>query len=451
MEFYNNDDCKDDEAALHVEIVVGHMSTDLGSPRKVSTARRSRGLLGRLRNIYAHQWQWTALRPNHSPKAHVLFAHQYDAIVRGPQSKKFNSHNQFRFAHAIARELLERGYAVDAISYMRNKPPRGRRYEIFIGSCATLEGIASRLDQSCICIAFLDTTHWLFNNIASMQRSHNILRQRNILVEGNIEIKKNFAIESADYGIVLGNRFIYDTFSYSNKTIFEQPNIAQTTFARLPVKDINYCRHQFLWLGSRGLAHKGLGLTLEAFARMPDLRLVVCGPLSEEPRFVQAYEQELFHTPNIEVRGWIDVPSPAFAELAQATLAHVFPSCAEAQAGAVLNCMQAGVIPIVSEQTSLDIEPDFGIMLPECTVEQIMAAVRNLAARPADALEAMRQRCHDIARTVHSEENVRRVFGDIVDRIVEHRSQLPQSGFVRTTVNPTKTRLAPGRDETRLA
>ena len=74
-------------------------------------------------------------------------------------------------------------------------------------------------------------------------------------------------------------------------------------------------RGRFLWIGSQGLVHKGLDLVLEAFARMPDLHLTVCGPIREEPAFEAAFRRELYATPNIETLGWVDIASPAFADL----------------------------------------------------------------------------------------------------------------------------------------
>ena len=64
--------------------------------------------------------------------------------------------------------------------------------------------------------------------------------------------------------------------------------------------------------------HKGLDLVLEAFARMPELHLTVCGPIHEEPAFEAAFRRELYETPNIETLGWVDIASPAFAELLRA-------------------------------------------------------------------------------------------------------------------------------------
>ena len=128
--------------------------------------------------------------------------------------------------------------------------------------------------------------------------------------------------------------------------MFEVPNPSAVSYPWFEDKDFAAARTRFLWIGSRGLVHKGLDLVLEAFARMPEVHLTVCGPIHEEPAFEAAFRRELYETPNIETLGWVDIASPAFAELLKRTVALVYPSAAEACCGTVVNSMQAGLIPV---------------------------------------------------------------------------------------------------------
>ena len=63
-------------------------------------------------------------------------------------------------------------------------------------------------------------------------------------------------------------------------------------------------------ISGTGLVYNGLDLVLEAFAQEPDLTLHVVGPVQTEPDFVQIYKNELFHTPNIKVHGYLTPRSP---------------------------------------------------------------------------------------------------------------------------------------------
>ena len=194
--------------------------------------------------------------------------------------------------------------------------------------------------------------------------------------------------------------------------------------------------------------HKGLDLVLEAFARMPEVHLTVCGPIHEEPAFEAAFRRELYQTPNIETLGWVDIASPAFAELLKRTVALVYPSAAEACCGTVVNSMQAGLIPVASRESGVDIDPDFGMILGDGSVAAVEAAVRSLAARPPAELAAMARRAWTVARASYTRERYAAVFGGAIERIVDEHPKPSFDGFVRMPgrhrrdLGPRRTRRA---------
>lgn len=369
--------------------------------------------------------------PFGTPRGRILVSHRIEGFVLDPTHPKLARHNQFHEALAMTEALLDRGYAVDVVSHRRRQPtPRGD-YDLFIGTRGNFEMLASRLDRRCIRVVTLDTTHWLYNNHVSLGRSLEVQRQRGITPERDIEIDRNRAIEFADYGLMLGNEFVYSTYAFAGKPIFELANPAITEWDWPHDKNHDAARKRFLWLSSRGMAHKGLGRVLEAFGTMPDLHLTVCGPVVEEPNFCRAYRRELWHSPNIEVRGWIDVTGAEFTELANTTLAHVFASCAEAQAGSVVNCMGAGLIPVVSRQVGMDVSPRFGIELADDSVQGIRDAVRALSERPAPELAAMSRQAWLTARSRHSMTRYKTIVGSTIDRILHEQSRPRAAGFIR--------------------
>jgi glycosyltransferase involved in cell wall biosynthesis len=370
------------------------------------------------------------LKPEGTPRGHVLLAHRVEAFLPVTDPSLLVRHTNFGEAVSMAEALRERGFAVDVISWLRSWDIPRKRYDLFIGTRTRFEAIAAQLNPDCIKVVHLDTMHWAVNNHASLARSLEVQNRRGITPERTILVEENRAIECADYGTLIGNRAVYDTYAFAGKPVFQVPHPATTTHAWPEGKDFEAGRRHFLWLGSRGLAHKGLGRVLEAFAQMPEMRLTVCGPVKDEPRFAEAYRNELRETPNIRVHGWIDVTSPEFAELARSALAIVFPSCAEAQAGAVINCMQAGLIPVVSRQTGLDVDPDFGVLLRDESVHSIVEAVRRLAGCPTDELARMAHRTWEVARVTYTKEHYKQVFGDIVERIVTEHPHLTASGFI---------------------
>jgi glycosyltransferase involved in cell wall biosynthesis len=212
---------------------------------------------------------------------------------------------------------------------------------------------------------------------------------------------------------MLGNEFTQSTYQYAGKPIFKVPITAPVLAPPQGERDFEQCRSTFLWLGTYGLVHKGLDLVLEAFAEMPQHRLIICGPINEED-FVDEYRRELYETPNIETIGWIDIGSSRFREIAERCVALVFPSCSEGQSGSTVTSMHAGLIPIVSYESGVDVSPDFGIVLKTCKIEEIKEAVSRIAGMPADRLRDMSERAQAHAETHHTRENFAKVYREIV-------------------------------------
>lgn len=370
-------------------------------------------------------------------RGRVLMSHRIEGFVLDPLHPRLAQHNQFHEALAMTEAFLDRGYAVDVVSNRRREPtPRGD-YDLFLGMHGNFEMLSARLDARCVRVALLDTAHWLFNNQASLRRSLEVQRRRGVTPERDIIVGRNRAIEIADYGMVLGNSFVYDTYAFARTPMFELANPAITEWHWQNDKDHDACRRRFLWLGSRGMAHRGLGRVLEAFAGMPDCHLTVCGGVVDEPEFCKAYRRELLECPNIDLRGWIDVTGTEFAALTRNTIAHVFPSCAEAQAGSVVNCMGAGLIPMVSRQVGIDITSNFGVLLNDDSVPGIREAVQTLADRPTEELQAMSREAWVVATSRHSMENHKKTIGAIVDRVLHEHPNTDLSGFIRLPANGT--------------
>ena len=176
-----------------------------------------------------------------------------------------------------------------------------------------------------------------------------------------------------------------------------------------------------MWFGSLGFVHKGLDLVLEAFRDLPDLQLTVCGPIDTEPEFVAAFRQELFETPNIETRGWIDIASREFVELANQTAAVVFPSCSEGGGGGVITCMHAAMLPVVTPEASVDVE-DFGVVIDDASVAGVKDALLSVSRMSAEELTARTRRAYELVRSQHTRESFAKTYRQVVRRILSDSS-----------------------------
>ena len=83
--------------------------------------------------------------------------------------------------------------------------------------------------------------------------------------------------------------------------------------------------------------------------------------------------------------------------------------------------MHAGLIPIVSYESSVEVSPECGIVLRKSSIEEIRDAVRSIAGRSANTLEEMARNTWEHARAEHSPERFIEEYKRAVLRaIAEH-------------------------------
>lgn len=344
-----------------------------------------------------------ALKTDKPRKGSALLAYILDPFLLKPGERPSQAHTHHTESLLMARAFLELGYDVDVIDYRNGDFRPTKLYDFFISARTRFAEVSRRLDPGCIKIAHLDTAHFLFNNASAYQRVLDLQRRRGVTTTSLRVIEHNFAPEHADYLTVLGNGFTEGTYRYAGKPIFRVPVPTSNPYPDAANKDFDSCRNRFLWLGSNGFVHKGLDLVLDAFKKLPDKELIVCGPVDDlaERQFVTAYADELYHTNNIKTHGWVDVSSRAFTDITQGCLALIYPSASEGQAGSVITCLQAGLIPIISRESGVDVA-DFGVILPECSPEAIREHVTRIASSPNSRLAEMSGKAQDYARLNHT-------------------------------------------------
>lgn len=383
-----------------------------------------------IRRVDPDQRAFVSLRPAGDSRGNVLVAHVVESFTDPSGRTAARSHNHFAEAKTIADTFLGLGYSVDFLSYRNHSFTPKKKYDIFFSSRVNFERIAERLNDDCIKIVHLDTSHWLYNNRATLERTHEVLVRRGVLLRSFRLMEMTWAIEAADYATLLGNEFGHGTYAYAQKTIFELPNPATSAQPWIE-RDMESARNRFIWIGSEGFVHKGLDLALETFRDLPELQLDVFGPLTKDPAFVTAFAQELHRTPNITTHGWVDVTSRTFQEVAARSIGIVYPSCAEGQAGSVVNAMHAGLVPIISRQTGIDVTPERGLYVEELTAADLRAAVTDLSERSSDELSRMSRAAWSEARSRYTTERYQETLSSAIREIVGNHPHVTKQGFVR--------------------
>jgi len=345
-------------------------------------------------------------------KGRVLLSYVLDPFV--DPSNISNAHTHFWESFTIGQSFVARGYDLDVIHFENHSFMPAHDYDFFISARTNFDSIHPRLNSNCVTIVHLDTAHWLYNNAAAYKRLQELWVRRGVALVNAKELGANWALENADMGTVLGNTFTLDTYGYANKPLFRIPISAPLTYDWDDTKNIDSCRNRYLWFGSSGFVHKGLDLALEAFAGMPDKELVVCGPMEQEHRFCQAYRKELYDTPNVETIGWVDVAGEEFMQIARRCIGMVYPTCSEGGGGSVITCMHAGVIPIVTEQASVDVDGS-GVVLDQASIASIQRAVNSLSGMSEQSLHVLRRGAWEQARSQHTREHFAENFQQFVD------------------------------------
>lgn len=365
---------------------------------------------------------FVSLKPEIGSQGNVLLALWIKPFLLKDGDPLPNTHAHNWRSLQIAKTFLDLGYCVDVIDYLNSEFVPKKKYAFFVSFRTHFERIAQRLNKDCIKIVHLDTAHWLFNNCATFKRGLNVQQRKGITLKGLRIIETNMAIECADYAIISGNRFAIETYSYLQKPLFHIPYPPCAVYPWPEEKDFDSCRKNFLWFGSSGFVHKGLDLVLDVFAEIPDYQLYLCGPIKDENDFEKAYYKELYQTPNIHTIGWVDIESPEFIEVTNKCIGFIYPSCSEGGGGSAITCMHAGLIPIVSYESSVDVE-DFGIILKDSSIEEIKASIQMISSLPAEKIKSMSRKAWEFARAHHTRERTKEEYRKVIEQIVEyHRS-----------------------------
>jgi hypothetical protein len=374
-------------------------------------ARRAAGrLLRRLRGVERRVVRLGPLGPGPEPVGRVLLSYVVDPFLAGSEAAISLAHTQDWEAWAMATTWRELGFAVDAIHWTNDRFEPSAPYDVMIDARRNLERLAGAVGPGCLKIFHAETAHWRTNDEAQLRRLAELEARRGIRLTRTRRVGENRAIETADCATVLGNEWTLASYRPFGKPLYRVPISNALTYPSPEAKDFEACRGRFLWFGGVGFVHKGLDLVLDAFAGQEGLALDVAAPIDREPDFAGAYARELFETRNVRALGWLDVGSPRFREVTAADLGMVFPSCSEGGGGSAITAQNAGLIPVLTHETSVDLDPSFGVLLADARVETIRAAARELSARGAGELRSMALESWRRARERHTREAFRRNY-----------------------------------------
>ncbi|KAB2644106.1 MAG: glycosyltransferase [Verrucomicrobia bacterium] len=372
-----------------------------------------------IKKIFDHKKRLPEVRllTQRPSRGRVVLGYIFWPFKEGWNSPKARGHTNAFEVVTIAETYRKLGYAVDVIEY------HNRTYVPPSDTCIAIdiEGQFERWDaylpKTCKRITHATAAHWLLANQAELARLAAIRDRKGVV------LRSRRHTHPPDNGgedeiVVLGNKYTMNSFAFAKKPITRIPISSAYEFEWPQERNFTEKKKNFLWVASYGMVHKGLDLVLEAFAQMPELSLTICARPEKEPDFFRLYEKELLHTPNIHARGWVDMASLEFKEIARTHASTIYPSCSEGGGGSVIHCMHAGMVPLCTYEASVDLN-DFGMLIKSGTVEAVMETARAFAALPDEEVQQRAKASYEHVRKVHTRDQFQKNYHEFAARVLK--------------------------------
>lgn len=373
-----------------------------GMPPRFLVPRARRALARLRRRLRRVEERVVHLEPAGEPIGRVLLSYVVDPFLAADERSISYAHTQDWECWTMAQTWRGLGFAVDVVHWTNARFEPAATYDVLIDPRFNLERLAPRMGERCLKVFHAETAHWATNDREQLCRLDALAERRGRRLTRLRLVGENRGIETADCAVVLGNQWTMASYRPFGKPLYRVPLSNAFEYPSPEAKDFEAARGRFVWFGGIGFVHKGLDLALEAIAGVPGLALEVAAPLDREADFVAMYERELYRTPNVRALGWLDVGSPRFLAMAERNLGLVFPSCSEGGGGSAVTGMHAGLIPVVTPATSVDVPARAGILLGEASVEALRAACLALAKKPEAELRDMAVAAWAQARALHT-------------------------------------------------
>lgn len=326
-------------------------------------------------------------------------------------------------AVCMAAALGKMGYAVDVIDYKSRKRVDYGQYDLVLGFGQPFVASFACSDFTGKRVIYLTGASPEFSNRAEALRLAALRQRRGVLLQPRREVYwpwVNAAI-NADGVMVTGNQWTMSTYAVLGKRVdpLPVPHVALgDTDAMTESAGVAGDGKRFIWFSGAGAVHKGLDLVLEAMDLAPaSWHLDVCGPLDGEDDFMALYGSHLHGNKKISYHGFVAPGSPAFHEVIRRNSFVVFPSCSEGGASSVITCMAYGLLPVVTEQSSVDAD-GLVVMIDEASPRGVFKAMAQASELPDEELLRRAGALRKIVQERHSAAAYEAAFSAALSRIL---------------------------------
>ncbi|MCR4333517.1 MAG: glycosyltransferase [Patescibacteria group bacterium] len=336
------------------------------------------------------------LPKGHAPIGRVLISYALTSAGLPPDHPMFDYHSGPWESSMIVSLFLKRGYAVDVIHFTNRTFIPQERYDVIFaltGELYRLVAYAKDPPENIIKIWHMNISSIEQNNRSELEQIAALEKRRSGALyfpkrQEPYERLQEKTLALADRCIMGGNSVVLNTYPKRFHSKIDLIPVSASLLYHVKTEE-EYAppEREFVWYFGNGAVRKGLDLVLEAFAKHPDWKLNIIGLPQTEPDFMKIYRKELLETPNITLHGYLNPNSKAFADLMRRCFCFIAPTCTESISTAVGTMMQAGLYPLISHETGIDLPEGAGMYFAELSVEEVERLARAALELSDDVLK----------------------------------------------------------------
>lgn len=338
--------------------------------------------------------------------------------AKGNKTVLFSNHG---IAVSWVAALNELGYIVDVVDWDDTSVSLNQDYDLFISHGAkNYAWLKSQFRNKPAEIYFSTGSYWKFHNEKELERLEYFTERHGLRLPPDRYIHESEEGPNlAASGIIcLGNSGTAETYT-KFPIVRSLPVGSYPSNIHVKPKDFSLTRKNFFFFSGGGNIHKGLDLLLDSVADT-DINLYIGTKL--DPEFEKHYADQLYKSSNIHYLGFVDITSDVFREAASACAFIILPSCSEGSPGSVVDCMQLGLIPVVSQEAHIDTD-GVGFTLGGWRINELRVQMEKLSGLDAEQLSCLSGQAKAAALKIYSPDNFRNNLKEAVNNI------LSQKGF----------------------
>lgn len=278
-----------------------------------------------------------------SPRKRVLFSYLTDVLNEDVSNFRFNTNRQECLI--FFSMLINNGFIVDFYHCEDESFDETIEYDLVLGFGFPYR--KAKLTKNGIRVLYCTEAHPDFSFEEEKKRVDAFFQRekKKISIERTFSYYISEDYDMADKFIVYGN----ENVSYLESLKVKKENIYKHCPTGIsPPEDFILEESKgkdFVWLGSRGIVHKGLDIAIRSFLISNiDSRLHICGVNKKElSKYLKVDDERVL------IHGRVNVVDDYFKNILKTSCFLLMPSCSEGMSTSVLTGMRFGLIPLVTK------------------------------------------------------------------------------------------------------